>query len=105
MALRIPVLLIVLLTFPIFAAEQPVSAPVVQPASWLPLRYSPSIAFGSSTILAVWHEQFSDIYPEANAQVMARLFSKDGTPLRDVQIPLGFGIRPRAVWNGCRCSA
>src|SRR5438477_1014707 len=100
MALRIPVLLIALLTLPTLAAEHPVSAPVVQPASWLPLRYSPSIAFGSSTILIVWNEQFSDIYPEANAQVMARLFRKDGTLLRDVQFPLGFGIRPRAAWNG-----
>jgi hypothetical protein len=100
MALRIPVFLIALLTLPILAAEQPVSAPVVQPANWLPLRYSPSIAFGSSTILVVWNEQFSDIYPEANTQLMARLFRKDGTPLRDVQFPLGYGIRPRAVWIG-----
>jgi hypothetical protein len=100
MAIRIPVFLIAFLTLPILAAEQPVSAPVIQPASSLPLRYSPSIAFGSSTILVVWHEQFSDIYPEANAQLMARLFRKDGTTLRNVQFPLGYGIRPRAVWNG-----
>jgi hypothetical protein len=100
MALRISILFLALLTLPIVAAEQPVSAPVVQPANTLPLRYSPSIALGSSTILIAWHEQFSDIYPEANAQLMARLFRKDGTPLRDVQIPLGFGIRPRMIWNG-----
>jgi len=100
MAPRLSLVLFFLLALPL-AADHAITPRLIAPAAKLPLRDATSITFGGSTVLVTWDERFSPFYPEAGNAIVARLFRKDGTPLRDVQLPIApFGITPRAVWNG-----